>query len=270
MLAGETANPFDDKNWLFEIKWDGYRAITEKTKNNILLYSRNGLNFLAKYPVVANELKNIKEDVIIDGEIVVLNDEGQPDFQLLQHYSENQDRPIQYYIFDILRLNSHDTTALSLLERKELLQKIIPKNEVIKYSDHILEKGKSFFNVSKEKNLEGILAKNIHSKYYPGKRTAEWLKIKHHKTQEAIIAGYTEPAGGRKYFGALILAVKDGNELKYIGHTGTGFNYSSLKEMYEMLQPLVQEKSPFNKKIKTNMPVTWVKPELICEVKYSK
>jgi bifunctional non-homologous end joining protein LigD len=270
MLAGETANPFDDKNWLFEIKWDGYRAITEKTKNNILLYSRNGLNFLDKYPVVANELKNIKEDVIIDGEIVVLNDEGQPDFQLLQHYSENQDRPIQYYIFDILKLNSHDTKGLSLLERKELLQKIIPKNEVIKYSDHILEKGKAFFNVSKEKNLEGILAKNIHSKYYPGKRTAEWLKIKHHKTQEAIIAGYTEPAGGRKYFGALILAVKDGNELKYIGHTGTGFNYSSLKEMYEMLQPLVREKSPFNEKIKTNMPVTWVKPELICEVKYSQ
>ena len=270
MLAGETANPFDDKNWLFEIKWDGYRAITDKTKNNILLYSRNGLNFLDKYPVVANELKNIKEDVIIDGEIVVLNDEGQPDFQLLQHYSENQDRPIQYYIFDILKLNNHDTKGLSLLERKELLQKIIPKNEVIKYSDHILEKGKAFFNVSKEKNLEGILAKNIHSKYYPGKRTAEWLKIKHYKTQEAIIAGYTEPAGGRKYFGALILAVKDGNQLKYIGHTGTGFNYSSLKEMYEMLQPLVQEKSPFNEKIKTNMPVTWVKPQLICEVKYSQ
>jgi bifunctional non-homologous end joining protein LigD len=159
MLAGETANPFDDKNWLFEIKWDGYRAITEKTKNNILLYSRNGLNFLDKYPVVANELKNIKEDVIIDGEIVVLNDEGQPDFQLLQHYSENQDRPIQYYIFDILKLNSHDTKGLSLLERKELLQKIIPKNEVIKYSDHILEKGKSFLMFQKKKILRVYLPK---------------------------------------------------------------------------------------------------------------
>jgi bifunctional non-homologous end joining protein LigD len=270
MFAGETENSFDDKDWLFEIKWDGYRAIAEKNHNDILLYSRNGLNFLPTYPIVADQLKNIKEDVIIDGEIVVLNDEGQPDFQLLQYYSENKNRPIQYYIFDLLKLNGHDTTGLSLLERKELLQKIIPKNEVIKYSDHILEHGKSFFSVSKEKNLEGIIAKKINSKYYPGKRTGEWLKIKHHKTQEAIIAGYTQPAGGRKYFGALILAVKDGKKLKYIGHTGTGFNYTSLKEMYNTLQPLVQEKSPFDEKVKTNMPVTWVKPELICEVKYSE
>lgn len=270
MLAGETENPFDDKEWLFEIKWDGYRAVAEKNTTGILLYSRNGLSFLPAYPVVVNQLNDIKEDVILDGEIVVLNDKGQPDFQLLQHYSENKDRPIQYYIFDLLKLNGHDTTGLSLLERKEVLQKIIPKNDVIKYSDHILEHGKSFFSVSKEKNLEGIIAKKIKSKYYPGKRTTDWLKIKHHKTQEAIIAGYTEPSGARKYFGALILAVKNGKDLKYIGHTGTGFNYTSLKEMYETLQPLVQEKSPFTEKIKTNMPVTWVKPELICEVKYSE
>ncbi|MEP6951423.1 MAG: DNA ligase D [Ginsengibacter sp.] len=270
MLAGETENSFDNKDWLFEIKWDGYRAITEKNHNDILLYSRNGLNFLPAYPVVADQLKNIKQDAIIDGEIVVLNDEGQPDFQLLQHYREYKDRPIQYYIFDLLKLNGHDTTGLSLLERKELLQKIIPKNEVIKYSDHILEYGKSFFNVSKEKKLEGIIAKKIKSQYYPGKRTSEWLKIKHHKTQEAIIAGYTQPAGGRKFFGALILAVKNGKELKYIGHTGTGFNDTTLKEMYKTLQPLIQEKSPFNEKVKTNMPVTWVKPQLICEVKYSE
>ena len=270
MLAKETENPFDDKDWLFEIKWDGYRAITEKNKNKILLYSRNGISFLSTYPIVADQLVKIKEDAVIDGEIVVINDKGKPDFQLLQHYAENQDHPIQYYIFDLLKLNGHDTTGLSLIERKELLQKIIPKNEVIKYSDHILEKGKSFFKVSKEKDLEGIMAKKMDSKYYPGKRTSDWLKIKHHKTQEAIVAGYTQPSGARKYFGALILAIKDGKKLKYIGHTGSGFNQDSLKEMYETLQPLVQEKSPFDEKIKTNLPVTWVKPELICEVKFAE
>ncbi len=270
MLASETEKAFDDKEWLFEIKWDGYRAVTEKTDNEILLYSRNGLNFLNTYPIVAHQLRNITADVVLDGEIVVLNDEGNPDFQLLQHYSENQDRPIHYYIFDLLKLNGHDTTGLSLLERKELLQKIIPENEVLRYSDHILEHGESFYNVSKEKDLEGIIAKNIKSKYYPGKHTSDWLKIKHHKTQEAIIAGYTQPLGGRKYFGALILAVKDGNGLKYIGHSGGGFNYALLKEMYEMLQPLVQDESPFDEQIKTNTPVTWVTPRLVCEVKYSQ
>lgn len=270
MLAKQTDKPFDSDEWLFEIKWDGYRAITEKKNNKIQLYSRNGLNFKNTYPVVADQLKVIEADAVLDGEIVVLNKEGKPDFQFLQHYSENQDRPIQYYIFDLLELNGTDTTQLPLTGRKELLQKIIPYNEVIKYSDHILKKGKEFFAASKEKNLEGIMAKKADSKYFPGRRTSDWLKIKHHKTEEAVIAGYTEPSGARKYFGALILAAKDGDTFKYIGHTGTGFDQDSLKEMYDLLQPLVRKQSPFDTKIKTNSPVTWVKPELICEIKYSE
>lgn len=270
MLAKETDKAFDSKDWLFEIKWDGYRAISEIRKKIVLLYSRNGLNFQDRYPIVAEQLKKINAEAVVDGEIVVLNDEGKPDFQLLQHYSENSDKPIQYYLFDLLELKGHDTKSLKLTERKELLKKLIPENEVIKYSDHILEKGKSFFEVSKEKNLEGIMAKKMDSKYYVGKRTSDWLKIKNHKTAEAIIAGYTKPSGARKYFGALILASKKGNKLEYIGHTGTGFNQKSLKEMFALLQPLVQKDSPFDEKIKTNSPVTWVKPKLICEVKYSE
>ncbi|MEO8111338.1 MAG: non-homologous end-joining DNA ligase, partial [Ginsengibacter sp.] len=270
MLAKETEKPFDSKDWLFEIKWDGYRAISEKNKNNISLYSRNGISFEYTYPVVTDQLKLVNEDVVLDGEVVVLDDEGRPSFQFLQHYSENSHRPIQYHIFDLLQLNGHDTTGLPLLDRKELLQLIIPENEVIKYSDHILEHGKAFFQVSTEKNLEGIMAKKIDSKYYVGSRTTEWLKIKNHKTQEAIIAGYTDPGGTRKYFGALILGSMVGNKLTYIGHTGTGFDQKLLKEMYELLQPLAQEDSPFDEKIKTNMPVTWIKPTLICEVKYAE
>lgn len=270
MLAKETDSSFDNKDWLFEIKWDGYRAVAEKKDDNILLYSRTGTSFQQTYPIVAHQLKRINADAVLDGEIVVLNDEGKPDFQLLQHYSENQDRPIQFQVFDLLELNGHDTTGLPLINRKELLKRIIPKDEVIKFSDHILEMGKSFFKVSKENNLEGIIAKKIDSKYYPGKRTSEWLKIKNHKTAEGIIAGYTEPSGSRNYFGALILAANDGNVFKYIGHTGTGFSEKTLKEMYDLLQPLVQKKSPFVEKIKTNSPVTWVKPKIICEVKYTE
>ena len=270
MLAKETDEPFDDKNWIFEIKWDGYRAIAEVGNGDVRLYSRNGNTFENSYPVVVNELKKIKADAIIDGEIVVLNDEGHPEFQLLQHYEENQHRPIQFYAFDVLSLNGHNTTGLPLIERKELLQGIIPKNEVIKYSDHIEEKGIAFFNVSKERNLEGILAKKADSQYYVGKRTNEWLKIKNHRTQEAIICGYTDPGGARKYFGALVLGVKEGDKLKYIGHTGSGFTQKSLKEMWELLQPLKQSRSPFDEKIKTNMPVTWVKPKLVCEMKFTE
>lgn len=270
MLAKETAKPFDDKNWLYEIKWDGYRAIAEVNNGNVRLYSRNGNTFENSYPVVVNELKKIKADAVIDGEIVVLNDEGHPEFQLLQHYEENTHRPIQFYAFDIITLNGHDTTQLPLIERKELLQATIPKNEVVKYSDHIVEKGIAFFTVSKEKNLEGILAKKTDSLYYTGKRTNEWLKIKNNKTQEAIICGYTEPGGARKYFGALVLGINDGDKLKYIGHTGSGFTQKSLKEMWEILQPLQQGKSPFDEKIKTNMPVTWVKPKLVCEMKFTE
>jgi bifunctional non-homologous end joining protein LigD len=270
MLAKQTDEAFDNKDWLFEIKWDGYRAVADKSKKDILLYSRNGLSFQQTYPIVVDQLKKVNAEAILDGEIVVLNDEGKPDFQFLQHYSENQNRPIQYYIFDLLELNGEDTTALPLIERKELLQKIIPENPVIKYSDHILEKGKSFFQVSEEQNLEGIMAKKIDSKYYPGKRTSDWLKIKNHKTAEAIIAGYTPPEGSRKYFGSLILALKEGNKFIYAGNAGTGFNQQSLKELYDLLQPLVQNKSPFAEKVKNNSSATWVKPEIICEVKYSE
>ena len=271
MLAKETAEPFDDKDWLFEIKWDGYRAIAEKKKNHILLYSRNGLNFQPTYPVVVNQLKNIKADAVFDGEIVVLGEDGKPDFQFLQHYSENQNRPIQYCVFDLLELNGKDTTSLPLIDRKELLKQIVPPDDpVIKYSDHIIENGKSFLQVSKEKDLEGIMAKKIDSEYRPGKRTTDWLKIKNHKTLEVIIAGYTEPAGSRKYFGSLILAAKEGKHFVYMGNAGTGFNQQSLKELYDLFQPLIQKKSPFEEKIKNSGKVTWMKPELICEVKFSE
>lgn len=270
MLAKETDKPFDDKGWIFEIKWDGYRAVAEKNGSQISIYSRNGLDFTQTYPIVLEQLKAIQHDVIVDGEIVVLDDEGQPNFQLLQHYSDNHHRPIQFQLFDLLSMDGEDTTGLTLIERKQLLEQLIPENDVIRYSGHIIGDGKSFFKVTEEKNLEGMMAKNSNSKYYTGKRTANWLKVKHHKTREAIIAGYTAPAGSRQYFGALILAVKDGQRYKYIGHTGTGFNESLLKEMYDLLQPLVQTDSPFDEKIKTNSPVTWVKPDVVCEIKFAE
>ena len=130
MLAKETKEVFDDEEWLFEIKWDGYRAIAEIENGHVKLYSRNGITFENSYPVVVRELKKIKEKCVLDGEVVVLNDEGNPEFQLLQHYESNTHRPIQYYVFDLLSLHEHDICALPLTERKELLKKIIKKKYV--------------------------------------------------------------------------------------------------------------------------------------------
>jgi bifunctional non-homologous end joining protein LigD len=154
---------------------------------------------------------------VLDGEVVVINEEGSPDFQKLQYYSENTHLPLLYYVFDLLELNGKKLYSLPLIERKELLKELIKENHVIKYSDHIEEWGEDFFEISKQKNLEGMMAKKKNSCYYPGKRSADWLKIKHHKSDEAVIAGFTAPRGGRKYFGALVLGSFVNNKFTYIG-----------------------------------------------------
>ncbi len=270
MLARETDIPFDDKDWLFEIKWDGYRAISEIKKDSVELYSRNGNSFITSYPIVHNALKTIKHQVVLDGEIVILNEDGKSDFQKLQQYEDNTHYPICYYVFDILMLNGIDTKELPLIERKILLKKLLPKSTVIKYSDHIVGKGVEFFEAAKDNDLEGVMAKKANSQYYVGLRTNNWLKIKHHKSEELVIVGFTKPAGGRRYFGALVVAVKSMDGLQYAGHTGSGFTDKMLKEIYETIWPFVTKTSPFKTKVKTNTPVTWVKPIFVCEIKFTE
>ena len=260
MLAKEADGPFDDKDWLYEIKWDGYRAIAETTARMIRLYSRNGNSFLNHYPLLAEALKEIEHDAVIDGEIVVLNEKGLPDFQKIQHYEHNAHFPLVYYVFDLLSLHGQVLYDQPLIERKALLKKLVGKNPLIKYSDHILNKGIDFFNASGQKNLEGILAKKSDSHYYPGKRTNEWLKIKNHKTADVLIAGYTRPTGSRQYFGSLVLGLKNGKTFKHVGHAGTGFDDKKLKELYTLFQPLKQKTSPFKEPVETNEKVTWIKP----------
>ena len=271
MLAKDTNKAFDDKEWLYEIKWDGYRAIADLTKNDISLYSRNGNDFAYTYPLIVDALKGIKSPAILDGEIVVLNEEGFPDFQKIQNYENNTNFPLQYQVFDLLELNGQLLYDVPLIERKKLLQELIgKKNAIIKYSSHIIEKGIDFFNIARKKNLEGIMAKKMDSHYYPGKRTNEWLKIKTHKTADVIIAGYTAPTGSRGYFGSLVLAIKDGTTLKYVGNAGSGYNECSLKELFNLFQPLKRISSPFKSKLSFRTKITWIKPVLICEVKFSE
>ncbi|MEW6468901.1 MAG: DNA ligase D [Bacteroidota bacterium] len=269
MLARETDKPFNDPEWIFEIKWDGYRAIAE-LDGSVRLYSRNGNSFNELYPVIVEELVKLKLRAIIDGEVVAFDDKGRPSFQLLQDYQRNPVYPLCYYVFDLLALEGRNTCDLPLVERKELLRRIIGKSPVIRYADHIEAKGRVFFSRIRQMDMEGIMAKKADSRYYPGRRTSEWLKIKHSKTRDAVIAGFTEPGGARKYFGALVLGIYDGGRLKYMGHTGSGFNDITLRETATLLEPLIIPHSPFDEAAKTNMPVSWVRPELVCEIKYTE
>jgi bifunctional non-homologous end joining protein LigD len=271
MLANLHDHAFDDENWIFEIKWDGYRAVAE-IGDELKLYSRNGLSFLQLYPEVANALRKIKEEVILDGEIIVLNEQNKPDFQKLQQYGDHhRSLKIMYYVFDCLSYRGKSIMSLPLIERKKIAQKVIPaQSTILKYSDHVRGSGIEFFAKAVSMDLEGVIAKRANSLYIPGRRTQDWLKIKNHNTQEAIIAGYTAPRGSRPYFGALILAIKSDGKLRYIGHTGTGFTEELLKEVYQVLQPLRRKTSPFDKKIPVNGAVTWVEPTLVCNIKFTE
>jgi len=271
MLATLIDEPFDDGNWIFEIKWDGYRAVAEIKDGEVDLYSRNNNSFNQKYKSIASALSSIDKDMIIDGEIVVLDNDGRSDFHSLQNFGRTGKGRLIYYVFDLIYFDGKDLTGLPLKARKEILKNILPDIPAVRYNDHILQDGQAFYNIAKEKQLEGIIAKNIHSKYYRNKRSKEWLKLKIKKRQEAVIGGYTKPKGSRNYFGALVLGIyNDNNELEYIGHTGGGFTEGDLKQIYSRMEPLKQKNSPFIKKPKTNMPAVWVKPDLLCEVEFSE
>jgi bifunctional non-homologous end joining protein LigD len=270
MLAQLDEKPFNSPDWIFEIKWDGYRAVAEIRKNDVKLYSRNGLSFLNLYPKVGKALSLIKEDVVFDGEIVVMNEDNKPDFQKLQQYDMHRSLPLLYYVFDCLSYQGKSITHLPLLERKEIARKVISENSIIVFSDHVKADGVDFFDRVVNMDLEGMIAKRADSIYQIGKRSRDWLKIKNHNTQEAIIAGYTAPRGSRTLIGALVLGIKENNKLRYIGHTGTGFSNEALTALHKKLQPFKRKTSPFDEKIPVNGQVTWIEPELVCAIKYSE
>lgn len=270
MLATAVDNPFSSKDWLFELKLDGYRAIAEIKKGRSLLYSRNGLSLAKHYPAIFAALKKIKNEAILDGEIVLLNEKGKPDFQKLQSYSGNNKYSLVYYVFDLLSLTGKDLTQVGLVERKKLLKKLLKKTDPVLYSSHIETRGEELFKTIMKDDMEGIIAKKKDSLYTPGIRTREWLKIKNHKSQEAIIAGFTEPKGSRLYFGSLLLGQYKGKKLIYTGHAGTGFSDAVLVDLMKKMKRLKTNKSPFDLPVRANGPVTWIKPKLVCEVSYTE
>ncbi|MCZ2083392.1 MAG: DNA ligase D [Flavobacteriales bacterium] len=270
MLAQTEEKAFNHKDWVFEIKWDGYRAVADLRKKEIQLYSRNGLSYSDKFSKIVKALDDQNHQMVLDGEIVAFNSEGKPDFQTLQKIGENPNLAMTYQVFDLLWLNGHSTENLSLLQRKELLKEALVENEVIKYCEHIPEKGLEFFDQIKKMDLEGMIAKKTDSTYSEGVRSSDWLKIKFQNTEDVLICGFTKPNGGRKNFGAIILGNYINGKLEYCGHAGTGFSDKTLDYLYDLFKPLMIKNCPFEKVPKTNAPATWLQPELVCEIKYTE
>lgn len=271
MLTTLINKPFSDPDWVFEIKWDGYRALTLLKQKNAHIYSRNMQSFDKKFSVLQQELSKLPFDACFDGEIVVLDDQDRPSFQALQNYLRKPEGNIIYYIFDLLYYNGQDLKSEPLIERKKLLKSILPEtNSYLKYSEHIVRDGIDFFKVAVKEKFEGIIGKRAASIYLEGKRSQDWVKIKTSLRQEVIICGFTQPRGSRKNFGSLLLGVYKDNILTYVGHVGTGFDYKKLQVVFDRLSPLIQVKSPFATLPLKKESITWVKPELVCEVSFSE
>lgn len=269
MLATLTDEPFDNKDWIFEIKYDGYRALAFIEGGKVNLWSRNENSFNQAYAPIVKGLESVQQDMVLDGEIVVMDKSGKPVFKDLQNYDNDPKEGLAFMVFDILYLDGFDLTQVPQLERKEILQKVLPDLPGIRYSDHVVGDGKDFFKIADKAGLEGVIAKRANAKYTPNKRTDSWLKVKGVKRQEFVIGGFTPPKSSRKHFGALLLGVNEGNDLKYSGKVGSGFNDADLKQIMEELKPLIRKTSPFSEKI-TEPGAKYVTPQLVAEIKYSE
>ncbi len=269
-----TNPPEGEGNWLHEMKFDGYRIQTH-IKNGIgTFWSRNELNWSNSFPHLLQNMEKLSlTNAIFDGEIVALDQEGRSDFQGLQNsLKSKKDLGLMYYIFDLMYLDGKDLRSLPLMERKKLLKGVLkgaPKNIV--YSDHFDTDPKDFFQVSCEHQLEGIVCKDGDSPYRSG-RSDLWMKVKCTARQEFVIGGWTNPQGGRTDIGALLLGVYDGNDLRYAGRVGTGFDRETLKLLKKILKPLEKKDSPFdvNSPKGKNAETHWVQPEKVCEVSFSQ
>jgi len=281
MLATLVDEPFDDPDWEFEVKWDGYRAIAFIDRSFHELRSRNNKSFAGKYYPVFEAIKKWDTRAVIDGEIVVARQNGISSFKDLQDWRSEADGQLLYYVFDVLWLDGVNLTGLPLQERKTILRALIPESDIIQIGYSVTGKGKEFYNASRQLGLEGIIAKRSDSRYFPGERTRNWLKIKVLKRQEVVIGGYTQNKGSSKPFSSLLLGVYEQGRLRYVGKVGTGFNNRQQKAMMQQFKPLVIKKCPFVETPDYNKPsrfrpdppparATWLKPVLVCEISFTE
>jgi bifunctional non-homologous end joining protein LigD len=272
MMAESAKAPFDSPDFIFEIKLDGYRAITVFDATGLPhLWSRNGLLLEQKFPAIAKAVSKLKlRSTVLDGEVVAVDEDGIPRFQLLQRFQKQPTAPTLYYVFDVLWSDGADITGKPVLERRALLEHIIKPVSGIQLGSYVQNEGKALFQLVQEKGMEGIIAKRKDSIYRPGKRTSDWLKIKARLQQEFVVGGFTAPKGSRKHLGAVVIGAYTGGKLRHYCYAGSGFSEKGLKEAVERMKPLFTDKSPFVNPPNTKEKIQWVKPKLVCEIEYAE
>lgn len=281
MLATMLNKPFDKEGWQFEIKWDGFRTVAICDKHKVELKSRNDKSFNEKFYPIHKAIQQWNINAIVDGEVVVLDEDGKSDFGALQNWQSESDGNIYYYVFDVLWLNGKDLTQLPLSERRYILKQIVPVDKIIRLSENFEVSGIELFETVKEMGLEGIMAKNSDSVYAEGNRSREWLKIKANKSQEMVIGGYTKNEDTSKSFSALLLGVYEEGKLIYKGKVGTGFSDKQQIDMLKQFIPYLTKSPAFSELPDINKPTRfrsstqkataiWMKPELVCEVTFTE
>ena len=279
MKAALAHRPPKGDEWLFEVKWDGVRAIAFVEQEEVRLQSRSGLRCERQYPELAVIHHHIAaRQAVLDGEIAVLDEKGVSRFHLIQSRIANTDpntiahlvrsTPVVYFVFDLLYLDGYDLRGVALAQRRQLLEAIVTPGPVLRISEAFPGAGDAMLEAARETGLEGILAKHV-SSTYESKRSREWLKIKIVGEQEFVIGGFTEPQGDRDHFGALVLGVNEGGKLRWVGNVGTGFDQKTLAALYRRLESLITKDCPFDPRPKPDRGITWVKPQLIAQVKFA-
>jgi bifunctional non-homologous end joining protein LigD len=280
MLAETGEKAFSDPAWLFELKYDGYRLIAARSEGRGLLLYRRGQDSTAIFPEVARGLGSLPfGDLVLDGEVVVLDEEGRPSFQRLQKRAlltrpsdvarASVTLPATYYAFDLLGFEGFDLRGLPLKARKELLRRVIPRSGPLRFSDHVEGEGEALYGEVQRRGLEGIMAKRGDAPYRAG-RSTQWLKLRVDRTDDFVVVGFSEPQGSRSGFGALHVAASDGEGLVYAGRVGSGFTDAELGRVRALLESTRRETPAFRGPAPTGKDQVWVEPRLVCEVRYKE
>jgi len=271
--------------WLFEIKFDGVRALALKKADKVTLISRSGKDLGARYGSIVDALENLRaSEVVLDGEVVAIDKQGRSGFQLLQSYqSAGRKPPLFYYVFDILQFNGRALLKLPLWRRKEFTERLIEgADPQLRFSGSIQAQSARVIKAMQARGLEGLVAKKRESIYEPGRRSGAWIKFKWTNQQEFVIGGYTRPQGARSHFGAILVGYYHGKDLRFAAKVGTGFNEQTLGDLYAKFQKLAAPNCPFSNLPERGSGLTaglspaemkrcsWVRPELVCEVRFAE